>query len=121
MQDATLAVTVQRGYVTLAGSVTDRRELNRVVKLVSHVRGVRGVERLTVVSPSQKVQDHRVARRLRQTVAHLTEEGAVTVAFFGGVAVLSGTVTRLSVKRALASLAEDDDAVQRLVNKIDVA
>ena len=119
--DATLAITVRRGYVTLAGSVADRRELNRVVGLVSHVRGVRGVERLTVVSPSQKQQDHRAVRRLRRSVAHLMDDGSVTVSFFGGVAVLSGTVARLSTKRALSRIVNDDNVVQRVVNKIDIA
>jgi osmotically-inducible protein OsmY len=120
IDETTLAVTVEQGYVTLAGSVTDRQELNRVRKLLTNVKGVRNIERLTVVSPSQKQQDHVVARRLRNALANLFPEHKVHVSHFAGVAVLTGKVNRLGESQSIQAFIEDDDAVDRVVNKIEV-
>jgi osmotically-inducible protein OsmY len=121
IDESTLALRVESGYVTLAGSVSDRRELNRVVKLLTNVKGVRGIERLVVVSPTQQEQDHRVARRLRGDLARLVPDQDVEVFFFGKSAVLSGQVDRLAVRRRIEEHLADDVAVDRVVNKIDVA
>ncbi len=120
IDETTLAVNVERGYVTLAGSVTDRRELNRVGWLLANVKGVRHVDRLAVMSQSQKQHDHVAARRLRMTLSHLFPDQKANATFFGGVAVLSGTVERLSTRLYIQSIIEDDDAVQRVINKIEV-
>ncbi len=120
IEDSTLAIRVDQGFVTLAGSVSDRRELNRVTQLVTHVRGVRGIDRLAVVSDTQKTRDQRVATRLRNAVSQLHLDRPVTVSFFGGVAVLTGRVDRLSTRREITAVVNDDDAVHRIVNKLDI-
>jgi hypothetical protein len=120
VDETTVAVNVERGCVTLAGSVTGRRELNRARRLLANVDGVRRIERLTVISPSQKQRDHVVAQRLRTTLSNLFPDQKVNAAFFGGVAVLSGMVGRLRTSLDIQLVFEDDDAVQRVVNKIEV-
>ena len=120
IDETTLAVNVERGYVTLAGSVNDRRELNRVRYLLASVKGVRDIDRLAVLSASQKQRDHVAARRLGAMLSGLFPDQQVNVAIFAGVAVLSGTVGRLGKSLDIQSIVEEDDAVQRVVNKIEV-
>jgi hyperosmotically inducible protein len=120
IDETTLAVNVERGYVTLAGSVTDRRELNRVRRLLASVKGVRDIDRLVVLSTSQKQRDHVTAQRLGVMLHGLFPDQQVSVAVFAGVAVLSGTVGRLGKSLDIQSIIEGDDAVQRVVNKIAV-
>jgi osmotically-inducible protein OsmY len=120
IDETTLAANVQRGYVTLAGSVTDRRELNRVRHLLASVKGVRDIDRLAMLSASQKQRDHVAAHRLGAMLCGIFTDQQVRVAVFAGVAVLSGTVKRLGKSLDIQSFVEEDDAVQRVVNKIEV-
>jgi hypothetical protein len=53
----TLAIQVENGCIVLAGSVTNRTELKRIVRLLSNIRGVRDIKTLAVVSPMQKMRD----------------------------------------------------------------
>jgi hypothetical protein len=72
------------------------------------------------MSKSQKHTDHAVAERLGRTLSHLFPDQRVTATFFGGVAVLSGTVQLLSTRLHIQSIIEDDNAVQRVINKTEV-
>jgi osmotically-inducible protein OsmY len=121
VEESTLVVRVERGYLTLAGSVSSRFELNRVVDLLANVRGVRGIDRLAVVSSKQQRRDRAAAKRLRQVVANRFPDEEVSVAFFGSVAELSGQVDRLRRKKEVERVVADQDAVDRVINKIDVA
>jgi len=120
IDETTLAVNVERGHVTLAGSVADRRELNRAQHLLVNIKGVRDIDRLAVMSKGQKQRDHVVARRLGAMLCGLFPDQQVDVAVFAGVAVLSGTAERLSKSRDMQYMVEEDDAVQRVVNKLEV-
>ena len=60
------------------------------------------------------------ARIVDRIASLLPEPSSVSVSFFGGVAVLAGTVDRLATKQKIESFIADDDAVERVVNKIEV-
>jgi osmotically-inducible protein OsmY len=120
IDDKTLAVRVENGYVTLAGSVNSRAEAKRLTRLVANIRGVRDVAPLTIVSPSQKRQDHRIAKRLQTMLRQLFIGEDVNVAFFGNTAVLSGNVSSLFTRQLIEQTLEDEDVVDRIFNKLNV-
>ena len=117
----TLAIRVENGYVVLAGSVTNRAELRRIVRVLSSLRGVRDIKTLTVVSPMQKMRDRIIAERLRRTLVESWSGRTVDVAFFGDRAVLSGRVPSLAAKQRIEECVNEENAVQRIINKIGVA
>ena len=119
VDESTLAITVNNGCVVLTGSAADRKELDRLVELARHVRGVRDVQRLVVVSKKAKQQDRIVAGHVRKALA--TRGAAeVSAAVFGGVCVLTGRVARAPHKRALRNLVEAVPGVNRVVDKLAV-
>jgi osmotically-inducible protein OsmY len=116
----TISMSVRNGHVSLAGSAADRLELERMNEIISHVKGVRGIDNLATVSRLQKEKDHVIARRIRKVLALLFPREKVSVSVFGGVAVLSGRVRILTIKREVEKLAREDNAVHRVINKIEV-
>jgi osmotically-inducible protein OsmY len=120
IDESTLSTSVESGRVTLAGTVEDQREVRRVIALLSHVRGVRHIENLATLDPAQKRADSAIARRLQKLLSLTNPEQKVGVAVFGGVAVLSGRVRSLNVKRRLGDLVQQEEGLVRLINKIEV-
>jgi osmotically-inducible protein OsmY len=88
---------------------------------LGHVRGVRGVSTRIRFPADPGASDRGDERRLAQLLGSVSAADAVTVAFFGGVAVLSGTARSLRAKGAIEAFVADDSAVERVVNKIEVA
>jgi len=121
VDESTLAVRVERGHVTLAGSVASRHELGRAVDLLANLRGVRSVDRLAVVSSRQQQRDRSAAKGLRQLLASRYPDDDVKLAYFGSVAELSGRVERLQRRREIERVVADHDAVGRVIDKIEVA
>ena len=118
---ATLTLEVDRGVVTLAGSVATRRELQRVESALAHVVGVRELRNLATVSKKQNESDTRVARRLSRAVNVRTDQEAIELSVFGGVAVLSGRVDDPAARRRVERIARGDPSVDRVLNKLEVA
>jgi osmotically-inducible protein OsmY len=120
VDEQTLSVSVRNGRVTLAGSTVGRRELWRALKLISHVRGVRLIEDVTVVSSTQKKRDRTLARQIREAldVTFAGEEIALSV--FGGYVVLRGRVSTLGEKKRIERFIIGDPSVRRVVNKLEV-
>ncbi len=121
VDESTLAVRVERCHVTLAGSVASRHELARAVDLLANLRGVREVDRVAVVSPKQQKRDRSAARGLQQLLSSRFGDDEVKLSYFGSVAELSGRVERLQRRREIERLVADHDAVDRVINKIEVA
>jgi osmotically-inducible protein OsmY len=113
-----LAVAVENGRVSLAGRLMRQRDLDRVVRAVSEVRGVRGVDRLAVVSPGQLTSDRKVAGRLRGALSRLFPDHEVTLKVFSGVVVLSGSVSDLVTKRRMEKIVAMDNDTARVLNKL---
>ena len=51
IEEETVSVDVKEGYVTLAGNVSDRKEMNRIEKVISNIKGIRDIHNLTTISP----------------------------------------------------------------------
>ncbi len=118
---STLAVTVKRGVVSLAGSATSRAELQRAVEIISHVRGAQRIEDWAVVTPKGKHRDQQIGKAVRAAIAVRYPRGNAEVAVFGGIAVLSGTVKKVSERRELAALVLRQSGVVKVVDKLRVA
>jgi len=116
----TVSVSVRNGMLALQGTAESPGERRRIERLVTGIRGVREVDLRLVVSRSRKREDRRAARRLAGAVAAAFPDADVRVAYFGGVAAVSGTAPTLRVRREIHDLVEDDAAVDRVVDKIDV-
>lgn len=120
IDESTLSLVVRSGHVILAGTVADRRELDRIIGLLTHVSGVREIENATVVSPEQKMNDRTTFRRLSARLAATQPDLAISVAVFGSTVVLSGRVPRLSISRDIERLVRQDEAVSRIINKLQI-
>jgi len=120
IDDATLSVAVRSGYVVLAGSVADRRELDRILGVLVHVSGVRGIENATIVSQKQQQSDRTTVRRVRARLAAAFPDLHITASVFGTNVVLSGQVPRLSLKWEIDRLVRQDISVSHVINKLAV-
>ena len=116
----TLAPSVRNGYVTLSGTAESKRELEKIEDVLVHVDGVRGIEKLATISRRNNANNRTVAKRLEQRLAHTHPQDDVEACYFGGVAVLSGRARSLRERRAIVSAVEADEAVKRVVDKIDI-
>jgi osmotically-inducible protein OsmY len=123
IDEKTVGLAVKNGVVSISGTVRDRRELDRIIGLIVHIKGVRDIRNLTTLSPSRKRQDRSIALRVQKTVEEFMPELEIDVAVFGGVAVLTGKVERLSTKRELEKtvLLDPDIAVNRIISKIEIS
>ena len=120
IDESTLSIAVSNGFITLAGSISDQKELRRLLSLITHIYGVRGIDRLMVVSSPQKRKDRTIANRLARSIRNLFPHADVDVSFFGGSAILSGNVQTLATKKTMENVTYQDGEVQRVVNKIQV-
>jgi osmotically-inducible protein OsmY len=120
LESSKLSIEVENGRVALAGFVRDRAEMEQAIGLIGHVRGVRDIRNLTSTSPAGKLRDSLIARRLRRLLRYRFPGEQVRVDVFGGVAALRGRVKRLSTRRDVAELVARDEAVRRILNKIEV-
>lgn len=120
IDERTLSVSVDAGRVVLAGTASHTRELRKIQELAVHLRGVRSVQMRILVAQDAKSEDRNAARRLRRTLDEMSNEKGVDLAFFRGVAILTGRVRTLNAKRGLEELVGEDSAVRRVVNKLEV-
>ena len=120
VDEATVSVAVHNGAVSLAGTVSDRRELERILELVSNVAGVRDLADSLVVSSKAKQRDGATARRLSGALSKWFPRERITVTVFARVAVIAGKVRDLSRRLELEGFVGQDPAITRVINKIDV-
>jgi len=118
---STLALSVRSGEVTITGSARDKHEASRALELVQHVRGVRRVNDYLVISSKGKREDKALARRVRHSMKTRYPDARVDVAVFGNVAVLSGRVSRASVRDQMKKLVHRHEGVERVVDKLSVS
>jgi osmotically-inducible protein OsmY len=115
-----LRVRVRDGLVELSGEAADRRELRRVVELLSKLQGVRGLEVHVDVQNTERISDADLRRRLRARLDAALPDSELRVAVVSGVVILEGRVPRLSSRREAERLVADDAGVTRILNKIAV-
>ena len=122
IDDRTLAVSVHAGRVVLQGTVVAHEEWNHALELISRVEGVRSVANRTVEAPRRKRRERAVARRLRRTASRQLESPHdLNIAVIGRTAVLRGWVRKRSARADAEQLAHADKAVDRVVNKLQLA
>lgn len=117
---ATLSVKVQNGAASLAGTVSDRAELRRLLDLIANLKGVRALHNLTTIWPRQRAKDSAVARALEKRLEAALPGNRIELSVFGGVGVLSGKAGSLTVRRAAERILEEENAIERIINKIEV-
>jgi osmotically-inducible protein OsmY len=120
IEEETISVDVKDGYVILAGNVSDRKEMSRIEKIISNIKGIRDIHNLTTIAPGQKKRARAVARSLKRGISSHFPEAEVDVKVFGMAAVLYGKVSTLKVKRQIEDIVDENNAIIRIVNKIEV-
>jgi osmotically-inducible protein OsmY len=121
VDQSTLSLSAENGYVSVAGTFKDRRELNRVTEMICNVHGVRGIENLATISAKKKKKERRVVSRLQWQIEQLVPDNEIDVSVFGNVAVLRGRVGLLSKKREIERFVASDGSIDRIVSKLEVA
>jgi len=116
----TLTASVEAGQLTLEGSVKSRPDLMRLEELATGIDGIRNLELRVSVSARKHRVDRTAARRLRETISLTFPHENVRVAYFRGIAVLTGETSNLRVKNAIAAFMRNHQAVLRVVNKLEV-
>lgn len=118
---ATLAVSVDDGVVTVAGTAATRAELERIENVIHNLHGVRDVRNLVTVSRRAALEGRDTARKLRSRISYAFPQAAsLRVSCFGHVVVLEGTVPSLADRRSIEMHIRHDYAVDRVVNKLSV-
>lgn len=120
VDERTLSLSVDAGRVALTGTVQDRREMLHLADLATNLQGVRDVELRILVAERATRANRSAARRLAGLLEDVFPNEELRVAFFRGVAVLTGQVSKLEVKRSVGRFVAEDDAVERVVNKLEV-
>ena len=115
-----LSLTVQNGHVEVTGEARDRAEARFLERLLSGVRGVRGLDLRVATAGEPPAGDRQVARRLRRALSILYPENDVRADVVRGAAILSGRVTSLLRKYSIERFAADFQGVRRVVDKIAV-
>jgi osmotically-inducible protein OsmY len=117
---ATVAIAVDAGTVALAGSVASKHDGDEVVDLVARIRGVKEIENDLVPSRARQAGDASVATHLRKIVRTIAPDERIDVAYFGGIAVLTGRVSSMSTRRVLTRAAGRLASVRRVIDKLVV-
>jgi osmotically-inducible protein OsmY len=120
VDSTTLALSVKAGIVTLTGTVQGPTEINRTVRLLAQVRGVRDIVVTARVSPTNKLRDSVIARSVLNTIKTFFSQLDIRVSVFNGAVVLSGTVETVSRRNQIEILAAQQKGVKRTINKITV-
>lgn len=116
-----LAVAVHGGRVELRGTVRSRAGFLDLLDLIANVKGVRDLGWQIALPEGSGPSDAAATRRLRQAIATLYPDEMIEVSVFGGVAVLTGRVRSLTVRRAVVRLVDRGDSVSRVVDKLVVS
>ncbi|MCR9159994.1 MAG: BON domain-containing protein [Nannocystaceae bacterium] len=120
VEDQTVSVAVHDGVATLAGVVDSKRRLRRVIALAEDVRGIREIINHVSISSDAAQTGRDQADTLQSRVSSAFPDASVVVRVFGGIAVLSGSVSTLAQRAEIEEAVEDFDFIQRVVNKVDV-
>lgn len=100
IDERTILVDVQAGWVTLRGTSSSAWERMLAEDVTLAVVGVRGVKNLVVVDRETCEQDHELCRRIQDALdrAPFLEPETIEVSVDGGVIVLRGRVLHLAMK-----------------------
>lgn len=120
IDENTLTYEVENGNVVLAGTTANGTELRNLLQIISEVEGIRDIRDLTTISAKEKRKDHEHAHTLQGILKRLYPEEKISIKYFGGVAVLTGTVGSLPIKKEIQNEIRSKGYVQRIVNKLQI-
>jgi osmotically-inducible protein OsmY len=120
VEERTLTATLNDGHAILMGTVSSVDEFERLRELVANAHGVRSITDRTERAPRKKRRDRDVARRLQNLLSQVFPDEPVRVTILSQVAVLTGQAARLETKQRIRTYVSRDDAINRVVNKIEV-
>lgn len=114
-----VTASVRNQVVTLAGTVDDAEELERIEALVVNVRGVREIRNLLVVDRVAGVRDDKAARDISRALIGRWPDVAWQVDVVGGRCVVAGQVSLLEDKLAALNVAKGL-AQRGVLDKVEV-
>jgi osmotically-inducible protein OsmY len=120
LDTSTVSVSARDGAVILAGTLSDKAQLRRLVRLIGNVEGVRRIENLVTLSNAGAERARAAAHEIEDQLREQFPAVHVEVAVFGDVCVLSGEVPNLALRREIAHRVADRRDVERVVNKLSV-
>jgi osmotically-inducible protein OsmY len=115
---STIAYRVDDGHVTVAGTVADRRELRKLLKVIRYVRGTRSIRNLVVISEGDKGRDRSVAARVSRALGIRFPRHRIDASVFGGMVVLTGRCGSAARKRDVVDLVLAQDGVVKVVDRL---
>jgi len=122
IKDGSISVTSERGRITLAGSVANKKEMNRVLELSGNTEGARSVNNLLSISENQSVKDNSVAKRAQDLISGFFIKSSVRISVIKDTAVLTGRVD-MKGKRKMVEVAvmRQFSPISRVINNIQTS
>ncbi len=115
-----LQVQVEKGWLTLRGTVRWNYQRQSAAKAVRNLLGVTGFTNAVVLDP--QVQPHQVNERIRQALTRQVQREAqrIEVQVSGGVVTLKGKVHSLAERQAAEGATWSAPGVREVVNELQV-
>jgi osmotically-inducible protein OsmY len=121
VDEKTITLKVENGYVSLEGTILNKRDLRAVIKLIENVKGVRGIHDSTTVSRRLKKKDSSYASLLNKSVRILSPKSKLKVKYYHDTAVLTGVFESARERRTVMEYLEDQGFVDHIVDKTSIA
>ena len=118
--DETLAVSVAGGVATVAGTAGDHAEVERILTMLRHIKGLRGITPLMTVSPKARPGESALAERLTTAAERLHQGEDLEVSVFGDTAVVRGRVKDGIARGLITQLVRRDPAISQVVDKLKI-
>ncbi|MBU69207.1 MAG: OsmY domain-containing protein [Cupriavidus sp.] len=113
-----LQVEIEKGWITLRGTVQWGFQRRAAEKAVAHIRGVVGVSNLIRVVP--KIVPEAIEGKIESALRRHAEREAhhISIKATSGIVTLDGTVDSLAERRAVAGAAWSAPGVSDVVNNL---
>lgn len=120
LSEEAVKVQVEKGWVTLRGSVSSAHLSHLAERTVGHMRGVLGVSNLIDVSAGHSQQD--LAEKISRALQRHAEREAkhIDIKVRGGTVTLTGKVGSLSERAAVRGAAWAAQGVHAVIDDLDV-
>jgi osmotically-inducible protein OsmY len=115
-----IEIGVERGEVTLGGTVDAFWKKELAEDQVSYVRGVTGIDNRLGITPTGKLNDHEIAKDVVRALERnaVVDRGEVDVEVRDGVVTLWGTVPNRLARRAAFDAAQYTRGVRDVLDRM---
>jgi osmotically-inducible protein OsmY len=119
--NASIDASIHNGVVAIEGKVANPDEYRRILDIISHVDGVRGIRRYNAVrGPGVKKRPKTLTQSIVWQLATIWPGSPISVNVFEDTVVLAGQTDTLARRREIVESIEQQEGVGRVVNKIHV-